>query len=212
MLLPLPKSATVACYVVRHGQTVLNKDKCFRGNSNPPLDSTGLKQAHEIADLLEPLDVSSIFCSDKQRATKTADIIAEKKNLPIHTSESLRALNVGDFSGQKRTPESESCLQSYLDDPQTQIPGGESLAEFKSRIHPCLQDAIELFCECGCPPVLVAHSSVVHEIGSILYGDHKSILVEPGGAVAVYFDGSKLAAKPIYKPLKSSGSHAETIT
>lgn len=208
-----PNDAVVLCYVVRHGQTVLNKDNCFRGNANPILDSTGIKQAHILASLFEPIEISHIFCSDKQRSVKTAEIIAQAKGSPIHKSEGLRALNVGDFSGQKRTPETEGALQEYLDDPDSLIPGGESLNDFKERIQPCLQEAIDLYCECGLPPLLVAHSSVVHECGSIIYSDHKKILVEPGGAIAVYSQNGKLGAEPIFKPIKvSPGTQAETIT
>ena len=207
-----PNGATPVVYVARHGQTTLNKDKCFRGNANPPLDSVGLKEAETLAKLFDKIDISHIFCSDKQRATKTAEIIAKSKGCEIHQAECLRALNVGDFSGQKRTPESESCLQTYLDDPETQIPGGESLNKFKARIQPCLQDAISLFTKCGIPPLIVAHSSVVHEVGNAVRGDHKSLLVEPGGAVVVFFNGTKLDAEPIFKPLSKPESHAETIT
>ena len=212
-MLPLPSGVTPVCYVVRHGRTILNATNSFRGNANPPLDSVGEKQAEELAKLFSNIDISHIFCSDKQRSVKTASTIAREKQTPIHKSEGLRALNVGDFSGQKRTPETESSLQKYLDNPDTMIPGGESLNDFKARISPCLKEAIELFSKFGAPPLLVAHSSVVHETGAILYGDHKSILVEPGGAIAVYFDGSRLQAKPIFKPLKvAKGIQASTIT
>ena len=208
-----PNEATILCYVVRHGQTVLNKDKRFRGNANPPLDETGIKQAHTLASLFEPIDISHIFCSDKQRSIKTAEIIAQSKDCPIHRSEGLRALDVGTFSGQKRTPESEGALQEYLDQPNTTIPGGESLNDFKARIGPCIDEALELFCDCGAPPVLVAHSSVVHEVGALLYGDHRSILVEPGGAIAIYSKNGKLGAEPIFRPLKvPQGTQAGTIT
>jgi hypothetical protein len=60
--------------------------------------------------------------------------------------------------------------------------------------------------------MLVAHSSVVHEIGSIAKGDHKSILVEPGGAIAVYVNNGKIDAEPIFKPIKAFGSRAKIIT
>ena len=207
------EGGTVCCFVARHGQTTLNKDNCFRGSANPPLDATGIKEAEELADLFKHIELSHIFCSDKQRATKTAEIIGKAHGSKVHPVESLRALNVGDFSGQKRTPESESDLQSYLEDPDVQIPGGESLNDFKRRTAPCLQQAIELFSETGEPPLLVAHSSIVHEVGALLKGDHKNLLVEPGGAIAVFFNGSKLDAKPIFKPLKTpKGSHAQTIT
>ena len=208
-----PNEAIPVCYVVRHGQTVLNKDKCFRGNANPPLDETGIKQAHQLAKLFSSVEISHIFCSDKQRSAKTAQIIGAAKGNKIHPTEGLRALNVGDFSGQKRTKESEAKLQVYLEDPDTQIPGGESLNDFKSRIAPCLQQAVDMFFECGAPPMLVAHSSVVHECGNILYGDHKKILVEPGGAIAIYLKDGKYGAEPIFRPLKvPQGTQAGTIT
>ncbi len=208
----IPNQNEVVCYVVRHGRTTLNRENCFRGNANPPLDEVGIKQAHELAKLFADVPISHIFCSDKQRATKTAEIISQAKGGPVHTSQALRALNVGKFSGAKRTPESEAELQSYLDDPDCQIPGGESLNAFRGRINPCLQEAIDLYGECGVPPMLVAHSSVVHEVSNIATGNHKMILVEPGGAIAVYIRNGKIAAEPVFKPLKVSGSAARIIT
>lgn len=203
----------IVVYIARHGQTTLNKNLQFRGNKNPPLDATGIKQAHQLAKLFSTIDVSHIFCSDKVRATNTAEIIAQEKGCTIHKSEALRALNVGDFSGQKRDASSEAALQVYLDDPDTQIPGGESLNDFKARIRPCIQEAIDLYMECGEPPLIVAHSSVVHECGSMIYGDHKSILVEPGGAIALYVSDGKLGAEAIFKPIHAkSGNRAETVS
>jgi broad specificity phosphatase PhoE len=191
----------------------LNAQNAFRGNANPELDTVGVKQARELARLFESIDISHIFCSDRLRATKTAEIMAAAKNAPVHQSTSLRALDVGEFSGELRTPESEAALQVYLDSPDEQIPGGESLNEFKSRIVPCIQEAIDIYCECGTPSLIVAHSSVVHEVGFLAHGEHKSVLVEPGGAIAVYVTNGKLGAEPIFKPIKASGkSHAETIT
>ena len=203
----------VACYVVRHGRTELNASGKFRGNANPPLDSVGIKQAHKLAHLFSNIPISHIFCSDKIRATKTAQIIAQAKGGDVHESEALRALNVGNFSGQPRNKESEAELQQYLDDPDCCIPGGESLNDFRRRIRPCLQEALDIYLECGIPPLLVAHSSVVHEVSNITTGNHKKILVEPGGAIAVYFEGGKISAEPIFKPVKiEHGTPAQIIT
>jgi broad specificity phosphatase PhoE len=179
---------------------------------NPPLAPEGIKEAHNLANLFSNIELGPIFCSDKQRATQTANIIAQEKGVEVHPSVHLRALDVGIFSGQKRTPESEGALQKYLDQPNVQIPGGESLGEFKSRIVPCLQQAVEMFCECGKPPLIVCHSSVVHEVGAILAGSHTAVLVEPGGVVAIYSSGDGLKAEPIFRPVKKIGTQAETIT
>lgn len=208
----IPNQNSAAVYIVRHGRTVLNATNAFRGNANPPLDDVGIKQAHTVAQLFSDVPISHIFCSDKQRATKTAEIISQAKGGQVHQSESLRALNVGNFSGKPRNAESEAELQSYLNDPDCCIPGGESLNDFRSRIRPCLQEAIDLYGQCGVPPMLVAHSSVVHEIGNIATGDHKSVLVEPGGAIAVYVKNGKITAEPIFKPVKAAGSRAKIIT
>lgn len=208
----IPNQNKAVVYVIRHGQTILNKEGKFRGNANPPLDSVGIEQANRLAQLFSDVPLSHIFCSDKQRAVKTAEIISKAKGGPVHQSESLRALNVGKFSGQPRNTKSEAELQIYLDDPDCCIPGGESLNDFRARIRPCLQEAVDLYEECGVPPLLVAHSSVVHEVGNIANSDHKSVLVEPGGAIAVYVNNGRIDAEPIFKPLKASGGAAKIIT
>lgn len=202
----------VAVYACRHGATSLNLDNCFRGNANPPLAPEGLRDARTLSRLFDPIEISAIFTSDKQRAVQTAETIAKPHNLRIHSSHNLRALNIGDFSGKQRTPENEKALEQYINSPDTPIPGGESLNDFKSRIRPCIQDAIDLYLECGVPPLIVAHSSVVHEIGAMVYGDHKSILVQPGGAVAIYFEGGQVKAAPILKPVKSAPHGASTVS
>ena len=199
-----PNNNQVACYVVRHGQTVLNRERKFRGNVNPELDSTGIKQAQDLKKFFADIPICAVFSSPKQRATKTADILSQDSGIPVHTSSSLCALDVGNLSGQPRSKDNVKLLQGYLENPDTPIPGGESLNDFRARIRPCLQEAIDLYGECGVPPMLVAHSSVVHEIGNIANGDHKSVLVEPGGAIAVYVNNSKIDAEPIFKPLKVS--------
>ena len=204
----------IACYVARHGETVLNANGCFRGNANPELNKAGIAEAHRLGHYFSNIDISCVFCSDRVRATNTAEIISQAINVPMHTSESLRALDVGDFSGQKRTPKTEADLQCYLDQPDCEIPGGESLNDFKARIQPCIRQAVHIFTECGVPPLIVGHSSIIHECGSMLHGDHKSILVHPGGVIAIYFDGKgKLGAEPIYKAIGSKpGNRADTVS
>lgn len=207
-----PNDATICVYLARHGATTLNQQGMFRGNMNPPLAPAGIKEAHNLANLFSNLDIGPIFCSDKTRATQTAEIIASAKKVEVHPSEALRALDVGTFSGQKRTPESEADLQKYLDSPDEVIPGGESLNTFKARIAPCLQEAIDLYCHCGLPPLIVCHSSIVHEVGAILSGSHEALLVEPGGVVAVYSLGGDIKAEPIFRPVRTIGTQAATIT
>jgi len=211
---PMADSPIICAYVARHGRTSLNAGHKFRGSANPPLDSVGRQQAHKLASLFKNIDLSVIFTSDKQRATETAKIIAGEKDTPIHISSNLRALNVGKFSGQPRNQENVDELESYLSDPEVRIPDGESLNEFRGRVDPCFQEAVELFMEEGVPPLIVAHSSLVHELGNVYHsGNHKAVLVEPGGCAAIVLHNGKLTSEPIFKPLPASaGGSASTIT
>lgn len=209
----MPPDKIIACYIARHGATTLNQTNCFRGSADPPLAPEGIADAHKLAHYFSNIDLSAIFSSDRKRALQTADIISSERKLPVHKMQQLRALNVGNFSGQKRTPENEALLQQYIENPNVTIPGGESLNDFKARVRPVLMDAVDLFMDCGVPPLVVAHSSIVHEVGDMFYGNHKSILVQPGGAAAIYISNGKLGAEPIFKPVRvSAGDNAKNIS
>ena len=212
MNIELADHTNVLFYLARHGRTDLNAANCFRGTANPHLDSVGIKQAHTLAKLLEHVELCGIFCSDKLRAVHTADIIGKDNGVPIHQTSQLRALNVGKFSGQKKTPENEAVVQDCVNHPDTPIPGGESFSQFRGRIHPCFEEAICIAQHHGMPVLIVAHSSIVREAGQWLYGNHKAVLVEPGGLAVVYLKDGKLAADAIFKPISSSDPKASTIS
>jgi len=192
----------ILAYLVRHGTTVLNAKGCFRGNLDPSLDAKGRADAHSLARLFKNIDIGAIVCSDRDRTTETAELIGAAKNMTVHKTTSLRALDVGDLSGKPRNKENTDILEGYINSPDTPIPGGESLNNFKTRIRPCFDDAVDTAEEMGKPILMVAHSSVIHELGDVLYHDHKHILVEPGGVVALYIRDGKLGAEPIHKPVK----------
>lgn len=202
----------ILSYFVRHGQTALNASNSFRGNKDVPLDATGHRQADKLADLFEPIDVCLIVCSDKQRAVSTAETIGRGKKVPIHHSENLRALDVGDFSGLPRNPENVAALQHYIDNPDITIPGGESLNDFKARVRPCFHDILDIAETSGTPVLAVAHSSIIHELGALLYGDHHRVLVEPGGVVALHGTGDGIGAQPIYRPARSQADAGRSDT
>jgi broad specificity phosphatase PhoE len=209
-----PDQDCVLVYVVRHGETVLNAQNAFRGNKNVPLNDSGKADAQNLADIFKDVDISHIISSDRTRAKSTAAAIASKKKQPVHLSANLRALDVGKFSGEKRNKENVEALQHYIDNPDEEIPGGESLSTFKSRIDPCLAEAIDLAIESESPVLLVAHSSVVHEVGAMIKGRHQSVLVKPGGYAIIYInDSGKVDAKPVYRTDNERMKlHAETIS
>ena len=174
-----------------------------------PLSPEGIEDGKEASKFLESLDAKPVFIisSDKKRAVKTADILSEDFDAPVKEVHQLRALNVGKFSGQPRNEENIKELQTYINEPDTSIPDGESLNEFKERVIPVLEEAFELACDNGLG-FIVCHSSIIHEVGTQLYGDHTSLVVEPGGVVVVGFEDGKPSAKSIFKKYKPAGNTA----
>jgi len=202
-------------YVVRHGTTMLNQNGCFRGPLDPDLDAEGWRDANTLKFYFEPFDLGSIFYSPKKRSRHTAMLINRARlNTPYYGNENLQALNVGHLGGMKKTPETEEEVRYHLEHPDEPFEGGESFSDFQGRVRPLLVDGVKMALKYGKPTLIVAHSSIVHETGSLFNEDHTSTLVQPGGVAAVFFQDGELKAEPIFKPdLERIGSpRAEVIT
>ncbi len=180
-------------YIARHGETTLN-GRHFRGSTDVSINEKGRDQAETLATFFGHVGpLAAVVSSDTRRARETTQIIDAG---PATEDPRLRALDVGNFSGQPKTKENVQAVESAIASGRA-IPGGESLAQFQARVHPALQQAVGAARTAGRPVLLVAHSSVVHEAGNLFNGDHTSALVKPGG-VAVIDD--KLRARAVMRP------------
>lgn len=198
----------VVLWAVRHGTTELNADNCFRGKANPSLDEKGRKDAEVARDFLKDKFIGDVYSSPKLRTTQTAETIG----LPYTTVDDLMALNVGDFSGKPKNKENTDAINYYIDHPDEKIPGGESLNQFRSRVRPLFNEAIQRFEQTGFPCLFIVHSSIIHELGQVFNDDHHSSRVKPGGIASLVWDESGLHAEPTFKPLKISKNKADTIS
>lgn len=190
----------ILVYVARHGTTDLNQQDAFRGPIDAPLDKAGFRDAHALAHYMKPIELSHIIHSDKKRTRETAHIVAERKGMEPLANPGLQAWNVGNLGGQPKTDENLDLVEWHVNHPDIPLPGGQSLNEFKTQVRPLIAEAIDKAIEIGVPILLVAHSSVIHEIGSMLAGDHDHTLVEPGGVTAIYIQDGRLDAEPVFKP------------
>lgn len=208
-------SPVICLYIARHGATTLNQKNMFRGNKDVPLAPEGVRDAHHLKTLFADVPLSFIISSDKQRAVQTANIIGEgRTDVPQHVTPTLRALDVGDFSGLRRDKKNTDALQHYIDNPDETIPGGESLNHFKSRIQPALWEAFEMADDAGCAGLVVAHSSIIHELGAMLYDNDKSVLVQPGGVATMHIGRGLIGASAVYKAIEppADEQRADTIS
>lgn len=63
---------------IRHGVTAWNKEGRAQGNTDVPLDQEGIQMAERAAERLQGEEWDVIYASPLIRATRTAEIIAEK--------------------------------------------------------------------------------------------------------------------------------------
>jgi probable phosphoglycerate mutase len=83
----------------RHGQTVWNAERRFQGQSDIPLDETGLAQAERAARLLAGLRPDLIVSSDLSRAASTAAPLARLTRLEVTLDKDLRERQGGCWEG-----------------------------------------------------------------------------------------------------------------
>jgi len=134
-------------YLVRHGETLWNEENRFQGWADQPLSPRGEEQARRVASLLTPVAFGAAYCSDLQRAIRTAEIILEGSDLEPVLLESLREMNIGELDGltvseiERRLPE---LLKAWREDPlSVKMPGGETLEEVSERCLAALDSLVE---------------------------------------------------------------------
>ncbi|TWT13208.1 histidine phosphatase family protein [Planomicrobium sp. CPCC 101079] len=86
--------------LVRHGITEWNLLGIAQGSSDIPLNETGRQQAVALAERLSSETWDMIVSSDLLRAKETAQIIADRLELPISfTDPRIREINGGQIEG-----------------------------------------------------------------------------------------------------------------
>ncbi|KRN28198.1 hypothetical protein IV38_GL001651 [Lactobacillus selangorensis] len=85
-------------YLVRHGQTVLNRYNRMQGWCDSPLTEKGLADADHAGKMLSHVAFDSVYSSDTTRAARTAEMII-KRNLNQHPKRVASPLFREEFYG-----------------------------------------------------------------------------------------------------------------
>jgi broad specificity phosphatase PhoE len=195
-------------YVSRHGETGPFDEKLV-GPVNPPLSAKGHQSANDLASFFQNLPLAGIVSSPMNRALETAMVVGETKNLTPHIDKRIASWYMGHIPSLPVEPPP-SLIDHYVDHPDIKIPGGESLNQFRQRVHPVFGEAIKAFQHLKIPSLLSVHDSVVREAGAVFNKDLESALVKPGGVVAVMRHRSGvIRAVPVFKQDKLSSSKIE---
>jgi probable phosphoglycerate mutase len=121
----------------RHGRTAWNADRRFQGQTDIPLDETGMTQAARAAKALARLKPDHIVASDLQRARATAGELAALTGLPVRTDTDLRETFAGEWEGLTRDELEErfgSQLAEWGAGADVRPGGGETRVEVAERV------------------------------------------------------------------------------
>jgi 2,3-bisphosphoglycerate-dependent phosphoglycerate mutase len=125
-------------WLIRHGQTDWNVDGRLQGQTDIPLNETGLTQARELAARLGEQAFRALYSSDLRRAAQTARVIGAALRLEVQLHRGLREICFGEWEGQ--TPaEIRQCYPQIIAERHqhpldTRSPGGETDREVARRV------------------------------------------------------------------------------
>lgn len=129
--------------LIRHGETLWNREQRIQGQSNSELSPEGVDQARAAAACLRDEEAELLVSSDLERTMQTAAPIAAATGLAVEAHAGLRERAFGIFEGltlteiAERFPDHHARWRSR--DPAYAMPGGESLQQMRLRIKAALE-------------------------------------------------------------------------
>ena len=199
----------VLFWLVRHGTTTDSHKNIIRGDRNSMLDREGFSDAHKLKDFFSNLDWKGIYSSDMTRSEQTAKIIAGDRYDEVSDSiHDLRPWDVGYLTGKDKKIYGKD-VTVFVENPNMRPQDGETRNEFFGRVNPLLISAMEIGMH-GKPCIVVGHSSVIHALAHLLWGEgHPPLAVKPGGVIACFVNKKgQIDAQPALKPGKDDSSFA----
>jgi len=124
--------------LVRHGESVWNKEQRIQGRKDPGLSEKGRRQAKALGRRLKKEKVGIIYTSGLKRCVQTARAIAKETGAGVKVSPGIEEIILGDWQG--RTVEEVKKIypkiyKAWLKAPsRANIPGWEGIARFTKRV------------------------------------------------------------------------------
>lgn len=127
-----------ALWLVRHGQTPLNKQRRYQGRTDSPLTSFGVLQAQALARRLRRIPLTVAIISPCKRAHDTVAEIVRGREIPVVEDVRWSETNHGRWEGltyaEVRARFPEESAARFADALHGRAQGGESLVEVNARI------------------------------------------------------------------------------
>jgi alpha-ribazole phosphatase/probable phosphoglycerate mutase len=123
--------------LIRHGETLWNREYRLQGTSDTELSEKGRQQAETLAATF-PGPVHKIYLSPQRRAVQSGAPLAARFNLEPEVLEELREMSFGRLEGltySEMDGELRGSFDAWLRNPSLyRVPGGESLQMLSRRV------------------------------------------------------------------------------
>ncbi|MFM1769042.1 MAG: Phosphoserine phosphatase 1 [Verrucomicrobiota bacterium] len=160
----------VRLVLLRHGEVEERYHRVFGGRIDMNLSPRGHEQAAALAGYLRHRPLDAVYVSPLRRAQQTLAPILSHCPQPPVTLPGLREVDFGDWTGlsweQVHARFQISAFQWLDQIEEGAIPGGESAADFRARVAPCLEQILRD--HPGQTVGVVCHGGVIRMALSIL--------------------------------------------
>ena len=135
--------------LVRHGETIANREFRYIGASDNALTKPGQVQAVQLAGALSVLPVAAVYSSPRQRAYQTALPIASRHGLTVQILEDLREVDFGIWEGLSRgeviarSVQDAEYLLAWERETALAPPAGESLDAMHRRVSAVVEKLVQ---------------------------------------------------------------------
>lgn len=161
--------------LLRHGQSVWNKENRFTGFTDVDLSEQGEGEARAAGAKLKSLPLDHVFTSTLKRAYRTAELALDasgQTNAPQTRHDDLRERDYGDLTGlnkdEMRQKYGEEQVHIWRRSYDVRPPGGESLADVVARVEPYYKSEIAPLLAAGKNVLIAAHGNTLRAMLIIL--------------------------------------------
>ncbi|NLX84087.1 MAG: histidine phosphatase family protein [Synergistaceae bacterium] len=134
-------------YLIRHGESVGNRENRIRGRFDFPLNENGLAQANALASVMRDKKIEYVYTSPLKRALTTAEIISNNCKCPLYVDDSFCNIKLGPWEGRLKSEIAASEPQlwkTWINDPESLFfEGAETLDEVMDRSLKGMEQLIE---------------------------------------------------------------------
>lgn len=150
-------------YVIRHGETNLNKQGRLQGRWGLPLNEEGIKQAESLKDELKEVTFNYVISSPQERAVQTAEIATGLKAM---TDERLDVFDLGQADRLKV----EEVVMSGIVPDSNVYKGVENIQQYMKRVFAFMTELEDKYKNKDVNILLSGHKCTTGSVGAYFNG------------------------------------------